>query len=212
MAAASLATSVPRIPIATPTFAFFSAARIVDAVAEHGDDLAAGLKRLHDDELVLRRHPAERARTADRLIPFGTGQRIELAAVQAVISGTEDAELTPHRFGREPLIAGQHQRAEARGAQPRDRLLDASGRRIGESEEAKERQPVQRVLGRRAHVARAHRQHAQAARRELVVHRYERGTPLRVERRSPSGASARALISRMRRGAPFASAVSTPSR
>ena len=54
MAAASRATSVPRMPIATPTSAFLQRRRVVDAVAQHGHDLAAGLQCGDDPAACLR--------------------------------------------------------------------------------------------------------------------------------------------------------------
>ena len=51
--AASLVTSVPVTPIATPMSALRRAGRVVDPVAGHRDDVAAGLQRAHDPDLVL---------------------------------------------------------------------------------------------------------------------------------------------------------------
>ena len=53
MSAASLDTSVPVMPIATPMSAVFKRRRVVDAVAGHRHDRAAALQRLHDAQLVL---------------------------------------------------------------------------------------------------------------------------------------------------------------
>ncbi len=48
-------------------------------------------------------------------IAVGIGQAVQLAAIQAAVAGTEDAQLAADGFGRQPLIAGEHQRAQARG-------------------------------------------------------------------------------------------------
>ena len=53
MSAASLETSVPVMPMATPMSAVFERGRVVDAVAGHRDDGAAALQRLDDAQLVL---------------------------------------------------------------------------------------------------------------------------------------------------------------
>ena len=55
-------------------------------------------------------------------------------------SPCQQAELAADGFGGEPLIAGQHDRAKAGAAQPRDRVLHAGGRRIGEPDETDEGQ------------------------------------------------------------------------
>ena len=54
MSAASLETSVPVMPIATPMSAVFKAGRVVDAVAGHRHDRAFALQRFHDPQLVFR--------------------------------------------------------------------------------------------------------------------------------------------------------------
>ena len=66
MSAASFATSVPVMPIATPMSAAFSAGRVVHAVAGHGDDVAVGLERVDDAQLVLGRDAREDRRLAHR--------------------------------------------------------------------------------------------------------------------------------------------------
>ena len=116
--------------------------RVVDAVAEHGHDLTTRLQRLDDDQLVLGRNAAESLRAADNGTAVGGGKSVQLAPVETAVACTKDTQLAADRFGRQPLVASQHHRSQASRAKPRDRLLDAGGRRIGEPDEAHEGQPA----------------------------------------------------------------------
>ena len=68
ISAASFATSVPLIPMATPMSAFLSGGRIVDPVAGHRHDLLVRLDRLHEAELVLGARAGEYVDVADPLL------------------------------------------------------------------------------------------------------------------------------------------------
>jgi len=54
MSAASLATSVPVIPMATANVGALDRRGVVDPVAGHGHDLPQGFEGVHDAHLVLR--------------------------------------------------------------------------------------------------------------------------------------------------------------
>ena len=79
------------------------------------------------------------------------------------------------------MIAGQHHRSQASLAQPRDRLLDAGRRRIGESDEPDEGQPVKCVLPRPAHLAAGDREHPQSRAGKPIVHGDEGGAVLVID-------------------------------
>ena len=87
--------------------------RIVHAVAGHGDDRAARLQRLDDAQLVLGidarvdRHLAHRApeRVVGHLLELRAGDRTPLAS---------DAELRGDDRGGGRMVAGDHDRADAR--------------------------------------------------------------------------------------------------
>ena len=53
MSATFLVTSVPVIPMPTPMSARLMEGRVVNAVARHGDDVAAALPSVDDARLVL---------------------------------------------------------------------------------------------------------------------------------------------------------------
>ena len=118
-----------------PMSARASGGRVVDAVARHGDDLAARLQLLDQGQLLVRAHPA-----ANRL-----GRQPELAA---------------DGLGGGPLIAGEHHGANAGLAARRDRLLDPRPHRVGEGDQAEERQIVDRPLADRVDGAPRHGQDA----------------------------------------------------
>ena len=59
MAAVSLVTSVPVIPMATPMSALFKGRGVVHPVPGHGHHLPLGLEDVHQAQLVLRGHPGK---------------------------------------------------------------------------------------------------------------------------------------------------------
>ena len=122
-----------------------------------------------------------------RSIAIGSGQRVQLSPVQAAIGGAEQTELAADALGCQPLIASQHHRPQTGRAKPRDCLLDAGRRRIGEADEADEGQPAKCVLPRGAHAAAGDRQHAQSGTREPIVHGNERVALLVIERQLAFG-------------------------
>src|SRR4029453_19396968 len=75
MSAASLATSVPLMPIATPMSAFRKAGASFTPVAGHGDDLSLALQRLDDSQLVFRRDAGEDGGAGGDSSPARTIQR-----------------------------------------------------------------------------------------------------------------------------------------
>jgi len=80
IAAASLATSVPVMPMATPMSARLSAGRVVHAVAGHGYDVPAALQGRNDAELVGGRHACVDVDGLDAGIERSVVHEIELGA------------------------------------------------------------------------------------------------------------------------------------
>ena len=96
MSAASLATSVPPWPMATPMLALSQCGRVVDPVTGHGDDVPAGLQCLDETQLLLGRDPGEHDRVVDRLGVVVGGQRRQLATGEhapLVVMSIEQSEL-----------------------------------------------------------------------------------------------------------------------
>lgn len=120
-------------------------------------------------------------RAGNQRIAHGIGHAVELTAVHAPIGRTEHAQLASNGLRRQPLIAGEHQRAQPRVAEARDCVFHASRWRIGESQEPEKRQSVEPPLRRFAHFAGCDRQHAQAAGRQAVVDGQERSPARLVE-------------------------------
>ncbi len=82
MCPASLATSVPVMPMATPMSARLQRRRVVHAVAGHGHEFALVLQRLHDLDLLLRRHARVHAHALDMFLELRHVQARQLPARQ----------------------------------------------------------------------------------------------------------------------------------
>ncbi len=108
MPALSIATSVP-LPMAMPTSAAASAGRVVDAVAGH------------------RHHPALAAQPC---------HHVALSFRQNIGLDLGDTERLRHRLRGRDVVAGQHDDAQAVGAQLPERLLRARLDRIGDGDDA----------------------------------------------------------------------------
>ena len=74
----SRATSVPRPPMAMPMWAAFSAGRVVDAVARHGDHFPIGLEGLDDAQFLLRNNAGEDMHVLDPTRQFVVGHPVQL--------------------------------------------------------------------------------------------------------------------------------------
>ena len=125
-AAASRATSVPRPPMAMPMSAAFSAGRIVDAVAGHGDDLAVSPGAPHDPQLLLRDDARE---DVDGLHALGGARRrsVRRAPSPSARRRSPRRPICRAMLGAvSRMIAGDHHDADARRVALGDGVRDAS--------------------------------------------------------------------------------------
>ena len=100
MSAASLLTSVPVMPIATPMSARRSAGRVVDAVAGHRDDRAAAPPGVDDPQLLLGVRPRVDRDVGDDRVEGGVVELLELGAGQGPAAVAQDADPSGDRGAR----------------------------------------------------------------------------------------------------------------
>ncbi len=111
---------------------------VVDAVAGHGDDVAVLLQRLHDAQLVVRRHARVHRRRAhsggERRIVHG----IELDSGERLSASSHDAEVGSDANCGPRVITGDHEDANARAMRVADRRRGFLARRIYDADRAHE--------------------------------------------------------------------------
>ena len=96
------------MPIATPMSADFRAGCVVDTVAGHRHDLALGLQRVDDLQLVLRGDAGvDRRRRRHLAQPVGV-KRVELGSGDRGGARFDDAEILGDALGGRRVIAGDH--------------------------------------------------------------------------------------------------------
>ena len=136
MDAASRATSVPpahrhpdvRSPQGRP---------VIDAVASHGDDLAAALQRLNDPQLLCRCHPREHRGSSDGDVQLRLAQRVELRAAQhGVALAFHQSGVAGDRKRRGGGVSGDHDDAHAGTAAIQQGLRDVVAQRVPERDQA----------------------------------------------------------------------------
>ena len=167
--------------------------RVVDAVAGHRDDLATGLERVDDAQLVLGIDASVDADVADLLGELGVGHRFELGAVDHAI-GVEQADVGGDGACRQRVVAGHHGDVDAGAVALGDGGADFLARRIDHAENPDVRQValhLRRRLLRRVvlgpEVTQRERQRAVPAGGELGVRRLDcvAAAPDRVSTTSP---------------------------
>ncbi len=126
---------------------FLQCRGVVDAVAGHGDDLAVGLDRLHQSQLVLGAGPGEHINRLDALAQFG---RVELLDLHALHRGLAVADTEHFRDGRrgDLVVAGDHRHADAAVVAFLDRRDRFLARRIEQADQAQQHE-IARQVGRR---------------------------------------------------------------
>ena len=117
---------------------------VVHAVAGHGHDVAVGLQRLDDPDLVLGRHPGAHADVVDLRGQLLVGHALEL------VTGDDpavDAELGGDGAGGGGVVAGDHLHRDAgRAAQP-DRVAGLGAGRVDDADEGVEGEVVDPAVG-----------------------------------------------------------------
>ncbi len=182
---ASLATSVPVTPMATPMSARLRARGIVDAVAGHRDDLAEPLEAVDDAQLVRGRDAGEQQLVAvlDRGEALRQAIVVELGELgpgeHLRVRLGDDPDLARDRLGSQPVVTGDHDDRDPCRMRLRHRFRHLGPRRVQQADEAHEHEvpldllgPGRRTLSERA---RRHREDAQRLPRELVDLRGDRG-------------------------------------
>ena len=129
MTAASLDTSVPVMPMATPMSAFLSAGASFTPSPVMATMLPFGLEHVHQVDLVLRRDAGDDADVIDGRGDLGVAHGPELGAGDG---STFDAQRVGDGLGGHRVIAGDHAHPDAGGRVPRrwtPWLRRAAGRR-----------------------------------------------------------------------------------
>ena len=90
--------------------------RVVDAVAGHGGDGALAPPGVDNADLMLRLYPGIDAVLLHRLVQFLIGEAVQRAAGNGLAGVGDDAQLLADGHGGILVVAGDHHRADARGA------------------------------------------------------------------------------------------------
>ena len=90
--------------------------RVVDAVAGHGGDGALAPPGVDNADLMLRLHPGIDAVLLHRLVQFLIGEAVQRTAGNGLAGVGDDAQLLADGHGGVLVVAGDHHRADARGA------------------------------------------------------------------------------------------------
>ena len=156
--------------------------RVVDAIADHRDNIAARLECRHQPELVFRRHSRAHHVFSQDSLQVAIAERIDVRARQDMRHrrGIQHPDTTRHRFSRQAIIASDHHQADAGAPEGVDRLGDICARRIHHPSQPKEGQPLLHPVGRISAGAlwqrpARQRQHAQRASGVVVVCRHHFG-------------------------------------
>ena len=144
---------------------------VVDAVARHRHDLAALLVSLDDANLMLRRYPGKHRILVD--IPFQVAlfHLVQLLAGERFVLGAHHPQLPGNRDRRRHMVPGNHHSADSRFLAQAHRPLRFRTRWIDHPDKAAEYQVFLPLIFRRKllHIAVGHAEHAQRARRHLLV-------------------------------------------
>ena len=136
MSAASLVTSVPVMPMATPMSAGAAPRRVVHAVAGHGHDVAPRLERLDDPDLVLGRHPGDTPMSSIRSSELVVVHRVELGAGD---DSPVEPELVADGAGGGGVVAGDHLHGDAGRRQQGDGVGGLGAWRVDDADEHQRR-------------------------------------------------------------------------
>ena len=86
--------------------------RVIDSVPGHGDDLAIGLQSVDDAKLLFGHDPREYRRRANLFRQFGVGHGLQHVTCQD--AAAVDTGGTGYRPGRDGIVSGDHDDANAR--------------------------------------------------------------------------------------------------
>ena len=182
MVAASRATSVPLRPMATPMSAFLSAGASFTPSPVTATIWPEALERAHDLHLVLGRDPREDhvlVLLQLRLeVVLGHLLEVDAGDDAHVLVAADDADAAGDGLGREPVVAGDHDDADAGAEGLVDRRAHFRPRRVDHADQAEEGQVgldrVRRVVGELVRqAALADGEHAQRLARHGVVLRHD---------------------------------------
>ena len=139
MSAASLETSVPVIPMATPMSAAFSAGASLTPSPVIATVMPCALQGIDDPELVLRIDPGVDRHLPHRPVEFRVRHRLELGPGHRPAVGG-DAELGRNDRRRLRVIAGDHDRPDPGALRARDRFSGLVPRRVDHADQPEEDQ------------------------------------------------------------------------
>ena len=131
--AASRATSVPRFAHRDPDVGGLERGRVVDAVAGHADDLAAGAQGADDAQLVGGHGPGDDVGRGQAVGEGVVVQGLELGAGDDVVG--RDPGAAGDRARGVGVVAGDHDDPDAGALAQRDRLGGVVAQRIGEPDQ-----------------------------------------------------------------------------
>ena len=141
MPAASLLTSVPAMPIAMPTSAFFSAGASLTPSPVIATTSPRFCQAVDDAQLVGRRHARVDGDVGHVALEIGVAHRLEVAAGDDA-PVREHPELPGDGAGGQRMIAGDHHGADAGGLAGLHGGARLGPRRIHHRDEAEQRHPA----------------------------------------------------------------------
>ncbi len=118
----------------------FEGGSIVHAVAGHGDDLALGLQRLHQAQLVFRAGAGEHVDVPRRAGQGAFGQGFDLGSQHRHLA-LADSQLLADGAGGDAMVAGNHLHTDAGGMAERDGFDGLLAGRVDQAAQAEQRKP-----------------------------------------------------------------------
>ena len=134
--AASLATSVPVMPMATPMSASLRAGESLTPSPVMAATSPVRLQRLDDAQLIRRGHAREHDAVFHRLVQLFVRHFVQLRAGNDGIALAENVQLLGDRHGGDLVVARDHDDADARRVAGLHRLDDLLAGRVDHADDA----------------------------------------------------------------------------
>ena len=114
--------------------------RVIYAVARDGHEMPRLARRLHEVQLLLRRHPREDAGRADRFPELCRRLRSEVGTGNDLLRRRRKPKLARDRQGRDGMVAGDHPHLDSGPVTLGHSLAHAGPQRIDHADEAEQAQ------------------------------------------------------------------------
>src|SRR5262249_12673345 len=113
---------------------------VVDAVAGHGDHVAARLENVDEVDLVLGRHAGD---DADAVDPAPRIRVVHRGELRAADGASLDAKAPADGLRGDGVVAGDHADLHARGLCPGDGVRGLGPRRVQDADQREQREAVE---------------------------------------------------------------------